>query len=1046
VHHLHALARVSAFVPALRVDFKLRRNFVWSSGLRRQARTLADLPGRTYSSLIRWPNEKITVQRTDDSANVINRVPPESRTQDHFIKPLPGYHKMLSFVEVITTPSADTHGTLLLLHFDSRRYLVGNVPEGAQRACIERGIGLRKVAKILATGRTEWGNLGGLLGLILSMADTKISAMSATATKRMDQSKEPGKNSGQDDLHVEVHGSHNLNHLIATSRRFIFRTGMPIHAIEPVRGSPVVAEPTWQDDLIKVWSMAISPSTETDVRSPRKRTYDEANGHDANAALTLPQTAYRDPFLETKKSVVGQMFNSGWKYDNLVPQPLSAVRPPAKIYVRDQVTKELVPYTGPLSDGTGSIPDITVYVREPWPGALTEDLPPTNVANESMCYIIKNHAQRGKFLPKKAAELKVPKGMLWSELAKGFTVKNEDGEDVTPEMVLAPGKEGGGCVIVDLPSMEFVLPLLERSEWHSDEIMAGVGAIIWILGSKVAHDKRVLDFQSRMSHMKHIVSSPDTCPNSLALDSAARNAIRHNHIDSRIFPDLQHTANITSGPEAATVVDAKESLHIAARRGLRLALEPTLEIQDKMVKPPLDVGVFRTQMAAEFENLDHASLRHQTQGSTSDVEAWKRICPHPNAEVVVLGTGSSHPSPARNVSGTLIRVPGCGSYLLDCGEGTLGTLRRIFPPDKLEDILKDLRMIWVSHLHADHHLGLASLVRAWSTATKETTALRLAVVSDGPMLHWLHEYGSAENLGLSRVLTLGTTPTHKDKLEEAQATELRFIKPAWVDDVDRRNTGDFLDALNLQSLNSVFVTHCPGAQAVSFTTKTGLKISYSGDCRPSPSFAVIGRDSHLLIHEATFEDEMRGEALAKKHSTTGEALSIASQMSAKACLLTHFSQRYPEMPKLGIQALPADSVSESHSIGLDIPVAVPEVPKLPDGSDIRVLFAFDYMRLRLEDVPLLQAKQPLLREMYDKGIGKDIAQDVAEEAADTTQLVTTTSNRQEKKKAKEASMKVQTKANKRKSQEWKQTRDGAAQELSHEAEQGVEAAGQVSGQ
>jgi len=593
------------------------------------------------------------------------------------------------------------------------------------------------------------------------------------------------------------------------------------------------------------------------------------------------------------------------------------------------------------------------------------------------------------------------------------------------------------------------MPLLERGEWLSDDIMSGVGGVIWILGSEVAQDKRLLDFQTKMSHLKHIVSSPDTCPNALALDSAARNAIRHHHIDARIFPDLQHAADIASGQEGASAVSAREGAPlVAAQRGLRLTLEPTLEVQDRFVKAPMDVNVFREQMAAEFDNLDNASLRHQTQGPTSDVESWTGLCPHPDAEVVVLGTGSSHPSPARNVSGTLIRVPGCGSYLLDCGEGTLGTLRRIFPPGELDAILKDLRMIWVSHLHADHHLGLASLVRAWSIATEETPAVRLAAVSDAPMLHWLHEYGSAENLGLSRVLTLATTPTPKDRVEEAQATELRFVKPAWIDEVDRRNTTDFLDVLNLQSLNSVFVTHCPGAQAVSFTTDTGLKISYSGDCRPSPSFAAIGKDSHLLIHEATFEDEMRGEALAKKHSTTGEALSIAGQMRAKACLLTHFSQRYPEMPKLGMQSLQTESVLENDGVESSNPVAAPEqslVPKLPDGSNIRVLFAFDYMRLRLGDIPLLQAKQPLLREMYDKGIGKDIAQDVAEEAPDPAQLAEVTSNRQEKKKAKEDRMKEQTKANKRKSQEWKQKRAGAAPEVSHPVTQDVEAAGQASG-
>jgi ribonuclease Z len=224
---------------------------------------------------------------------------------------------MLSYVEFITTPTADTPGTLLLLHFDSRRYLIGNVAEGAQRACIERGIGLRKVSKVLLTGRTEWANLGGLLGLILSLADTKISAASAAAEARPDQPTQKTKDSIKQTSQLDVHGSYNLNHMIATSRRFIFRTGMPINAIEPVRGSTsAVEEPIWQDELIKVWSMAVAPTMSNNARSPLKRTYAEANGH--NSGSTSFPDASRDPFLETKKSVVAQMFNSGWKLDNLV--------------------------------------------------------------------------------------------------------------------------------------------------------------------------------------------------------------------------------------------------------------------------------------------------------------------------------------------------------------------------------------------------------------------------------------------------------------------------------------------------------------------------------------------------------------------------------------------------------------------------------------------------------------------------------------------------------------------------------------------------------
>jgi ribonuclease Z len=54
----------------------------------------------------------------------------------------------------------------------------------------------------------------------------------------------------------------------------------------------------------------------------------------------------------------------------------------------------------------------------------------------------------------------------------------------------------------------------------------------------------------------------------------------------------------------------------------------------------------------------------------------------------------------------------------------------------------------------------------------------------------------------------------------------------------------------------------------------------------------------LLIHEATFDDDEHGlaEAIKKRHSTVLEALGVAKDMRAEACLLTHFSQRYPKTP------------------------------------------------------------------------------------------------------------------------------------------------------
>ncbi|KAJ3931912.1 MAG: hypothetical protein NXY57DRAFT_171410 [Lentinula lateritia] len=99
--------------------------------------------------------------------------------------------------------------------------------------------------------------------------------------------------------------------------------------------------------------------------------------------------------------------------------------------------------------------------------------------------------------------------------------------------------------------------------------------------------------------------------------------------------------------------------------------------------------------------------------------------------VITLGTGSAVPGKYRNVSATVIQIPEWGNILLDCGEGTWGQLCRMFgtassthtpttssslpqSPEKqtlgVDVFLRSLKLIYISHLHADHHLGLAKIL------------------------------------------------------------------------------------------------------------------------------------------------------------------------------------------------------------------------------------------------------------------------------------------------------------------------------------------------
>jgi ribonuclease Z len=133
--------------------------------------------------------------------------------------------------------------------------------------------------------------------------------------------------------------------------------------------------------------------------------------------------------------------------------------------------------------------------------------------------------------------------------------------------------------------------------------------------------------------------------------------------------------------------------------------------------------------------------------------------------------------------------------------------------------------------------------------------------------------------------------------------------------LDNKTTEFLREQLGISDLQTTGVYHCVGAQAISLIFEKRFKFSYTGDCRPSVPFATIGKGSDVPVHEAMFDDDMEGDALAEKHCTTGEALGVAAKMEAKNVILTHFSQWYQKLPVMENMKLPistAESTSASN--------------------------------------------------------------------------------------------------------------------------------------
>jgi ribonuclease Z len=968
--------------------------------------------------------------------------------------------KMVSSIHFISTPTADTPGTTLVLQTVSRNYVFGSHAEGTQRALTQSGQRLTKVQDFFITGKTEWSNVGGLVGMALTLADSATTRYESTMETYRRQYKGKRKEKEPARPKLNIYGPPNLKHLLGTCRRFIFRKGVPLSATEFKDVAPTMSEdgnilPSWQDSFIQVWALSVAPkgwkldhrvaSTLASDRNVYDTHQNNFEDHRAQENETSEDREARYDLIRT--ALVNQMFDSTWSMDTLVEQHISKVEMPTSLFMRNPQTNKIEKYTGPVPGGKEPLPDITVLTRTPWPGALVNTLPPTRPFLEAISYIVRTHPARGKFDVKRAKELGVTPGPNFSRLTAGESVENIRGETITPDMVMGADRPGQGVAILDVPSLAYLDILIQRKEFKSDQIMAGIQACVWLLGPGLSGHPTLQKFMDSLSKVQHVISSVDDCPNRLSMDSVAAQTVRLAQIDADRYR-LPYHDNTTLPQNRFLGGGSRKEGPLnnvtIAERGMVFKLMPTFTFVKDGITPLVDVPAVEQETSQEVLELGRVA-RESVENDKVALEAWKQLVARPDTEITTLGTGSASPSKYRNVSATLVRVPGIGNYLFDCGENTLGQLQRVFNPEELVDVFQNLRMIWISHLHADHHLGTASVIRAWyavkhnsipantpvsmTTISTQAPIYGLSVVSHEAMLKWLLEYSSIEDFGYSRIIPMQILPVRGGSdfgstLQLSPAPARKGNEHFY--DLKRQ---DYQSVLGLSDIQACRVSHCHGAMAVSLTfpeapaqastnSSSGpLKVSYSGDCRPSQAFTRIGARSTVLIHEATFDDELKGDALAKKHSTTSEALDIGARMGAKAVVLTHFSQRYQKIPVLqqdeaaAEEEMPTATTTEDvveeevegegegptadnmditpSNAGASLLATATSGQVLPHqrnddaarivkvrSKDMKVAVAFDYMRVKLGDIAQMERFNPALTKLL---VTEDEAEVEAEE-------------------------------------------------------------------
>lgn len=113
--------------------------------------------------------------------------------------------------------------------------------------------------------------------------------------------------------------------------------------------------------------------------------------------------------------------------------------------------------------------------------------------------------------------------------------------------------------------------------------------------------------------------------------------------------------------------------------------------------------------------------------------------------------------------------------------------------------------------------------------------------------------------------------------------------------------------IGLSNIETCAVQHTEKSFGISMSVhrpheNSTFKLTYSGDTRPCKDLVALGKDSTVLIHEATLDDDLADMADLKMHSTVSQAVTQGIRMNAKYTILTHFSHR-SRIPRL-IRTLP----------------------------------------------------------------------------------------------------------------------------------------------
>jgi ribonuclease Z len=272
--------------------------------------------------------------------------------------------------------------------------------------------------------------------------------------------------------------------------------------------------------------------------------------------------------------------------------------------------------------------------------------------------------------------------------------------------------------------------------------------------------------------------------------------------------------------------------------------------------------------------------------------------------VTILGNNSALPAYDRHPTAQVVTLND-QLFLIDCGEGTQMQIARY------RIRRSKIHHIFISHLHGDHYFGLIGLITSMGLLGREQELtihapagllaiinLQLEVaVTTLPfklIFHPLEEEGilvDTPKFSVECFSTQHRIPCWGFIIREKRKPRKINKEKAVAYDIPAAFYDRLKDGEDYENKNGEIIKN----ELVTIANKAPRSYAFCADTRFDETLAEKTKDVTVLYHETTYLKDLEERALARFHSTTVQAATIAARAGVQRLLIGHFSSKYEKL-------------------------------------------------------------------------------------------------------------------------------------------------------